>query len=241
MTTLRKPPAAPSLLDDLEAAGLWLAPYLLFAAVLAAAAGAALLYGLVHPEWLSALQAAVTGPEPKIFWYFSRSSALISFGLVWAAMVLGLAISNKLARAWPGGPTYVALHEHTSLLGLAFGLGHALSLLGDRYIGYSLAGVLVPFANLSYRPLWVAAGQLALYLLVPVTASFYVRRAIGQRAWRLIHCLSYAAFGLALIHGLFSGTDSAAPALLMAYWAGFLTVLGLTAYRLLTAVSRRLA
>ena len=35
-----------------------------------------------------------------------------------ASMVLGLVITNEMARAWPGSPTFAALHEHTSWLGL---------------------------------------------------------------------------------------------------------------------------
>jgi hypothetical protein len=63
--------------------------------------------------------------------------------------VLGLSITNRLARLWPGGPAAADLHEHASLLGLAFGLLHALVLLGDAYIGYTLPQLLIPFASVS--------------------------------------------------------------------------------------------
>jgi len=53
--------------------------------------------------------------------------------------------------------------------------------------------VLVPFANLADGPVWVAAGQSALYLLLPVTILFYGQSWIGVKLWRWVHALSFAA------------------------------------------------
>lgn len=187
----------------------------------------------VLPAWVPALRTSLTGDAPKAYWYLARASALVAYSLIWLAMALGLTISNKLARIWPGGPTAFDLHQHTSLLGLACGLFHGLILLGDHYIGYTLPQVLLPFAAAAYRPVWVGLGQLALYGLAVVGLSFYVRRRLGNRAWRLIHFLSFAVFALALVHGLTSGTDS------VALWAQALylftggSLLFLTMYRVL--------
>src|SRR2546422_736321 len=74
-------------------------------------------------------------------------------------------------------------------------------------VGIALAGILIAFAT-SYLPVGVGLGQIGLYLLALVTASFYVRRWIGARAWRALHYLSFAVFMLALIHGVVSGADS---------------------------------
>jgi predicted ferric reductase len=159
----------------------------------------------------------------------------VAFVLVWLATVLGLLITNRWARLWPGGPAAFDLHQHTSLLGIGFGLFHALILLGDRYSNYSLAALLVPLAARGYRPLWVGLGQVGLYLLLVVGLSFYVRRAIGRAAWRAIHFASFAAFALALAHGLLSGTDATNPWVQRLYWAAAGSVLFLTSYRALVA------
>jgi predicted ferric reductase len=192
---------------------------------------------IVRPEWLDWMQASLTGAEPKVYWYLSRASAVVSYAMVWASMVLGLAITNKLARLWPGGPTFVALHEHTSWLGLVFALFHALVLMGDAYIGYTLDQVLIPFASAAYRPLWVGLGQLALYLLALVVLSFYARRWIGQRLWRSLHYLSFVVFALGLVHGLLSGTDSANAWVSGMYWASAASVVGLSVFRVWRARS----
>jgi DMSO/TMAO reductase YedYZ heme-binding membrane subunit len=88
------------------------------------------------------------------------------------------------------------------------------------------------FAGSGYRPLWVGLGQSSLYLTALVTASFYVRRWIGARVWRAIHYLSFALFVLALLHGVFSGTDSSAPWASWMYLGTGVSVFALTVYRI---------
>jgi predicted ferric reductase len=207
--------------------------YTLLLMLLAIAAGV-LVATTVLPTWLPGLSASLLGPEPKVYWYLSRSSAIVAYLLLWVSMATSLAISNRLARLWPGGPIAFDLHQYTSLLGLGFALFHALILLGDQYMNYSLGQVLTPFASVGYRPLWVGHGQISWYVLVVVSLSFYVRRKIGHRLWRLVHFLSYVMFALALIHGLMSGTDSGATWARAMYWVSAASVLFLTIYRMLS-------
>jgi predicted ferric reductase len=187
------------------------------------------------PAWLPGLSQSLLGAEPKAYWYLSRSSAFVAYILLWLSMVFGLLMTNKLARVWPGGPTAFDLHQHASLLGLAFALFHALILLGDRYIQATLFQVLVPFQYSGYEPLWVGLGQAAFYGLAIVGLSFYVKDRIGRRAWRLIHFLSFAIFVLALMHGIWSGSDSATDLARAVYWGSGGSVLFLTIYRVLVA------
>jgi len=185
-----------------------------------------------HPTWLAGLETSLTEAVPKVYWYLSRSSALVGLVLLWASMILGLAITNKMARAWKGGPTFTSLHEYTGLLGLAFGTFHGLILLLDPYIHYSLDQVLVPFASVNYRPLWVGLGQIALYLLIPATLTFYLRRWLSYRLWRVIHYFNFAVFALVIAHGVMSGTDTAGVWVSGLYWVSALSVLALTVYRM---------
>ncbi len=202
--------------------------------LLAAALGAGVAV-FALPAWLPGLSQSLLGAEPKAYWYLSRSSAFVAYILLWLSMVFGLLMTNKLARVWPGGPTAFDLHQHASLLGLAFALFHALILLGDRYIQATLFQVLVPFQYNGYEPLWVGLGQAAFYGLAIVGLSFYVKDRIGRRAWRLIHFLSFAIFMLALMHGIWSGSDSASDLARAIYWGSGGSVLFLTVYRILAA------
>lgn len=191
------------------------------------------------PTWLPGLSASLLGEEPKAYWYLSRSSALVAYGLLWMAMVFGLLMTNRMSRVWPGGPVAFDLHQHASLLGLAFALFHALILMGDRYIQADLRQILIPFAYDGYNPLWVGLGQVGIYLMAIIGFSFYIKGAIGRTAWRAIHFISFVMFGLALAHGVWSGSDSELPWIQGMYWFTGGSVLFLTAYRILVSGRRR--
>ncbi len=201
--------------------------------MLVAVALGAFAAAIVLPNWLPGLSQSLLGSAPKAYWYLSRASATVAYALLWLSMASGLIITNKLARLWPGGPIAFDLHQFTSLMGLAFALFHALILMGDKYINYDLAQVLVPFNSTGYKPVWVGLGQIGFYLLGIVSLSFYVRKRLGNRSWRLIHYLSFLMLVLALLHGIFAGTDSTVLALQVFYWGTGVSLLFLLVYRVL--------
>ena len=153
--------------DELETSVSWPLVIMLLAGAIIGGATMALL-----PLWLPGLRDSLITDRPTAYWMLSRASAMVAYTLLWVSMASGVMITSKLARMWPGGPTTIALHEHTSLLGLAFAVFHVLILLADRYIGYTLVQLLVPFATDAYRPVWVALGQVGMYALIVVTLSF---------------------------------------------------------------------
>jgi len=195
---------------------------------------------IVLPAWMPHLAASLLGPDPKAYWYLSRGSAFVALSLLWLSMALGLLITNKMARTWPGVPVSFALHEFISILGLGFALFHALILLGDRYIGYTLVQVLVPFSS-SYEPFWVGIGQVSFYTILIVTLSFYVRTRIGQKTWRSLHYVSFIAYLVALLHGIAAGSDASLPWAQQYYWISGGTLLFLVCYRIIANVSSKLA
>ena len=210
------------------------APRTLLITGLAIAAGV-LAAAFVLPAWLPGLSESLLGPEPKAYWYLSRASGLVAFGLVWLSMVWGVSLTSRAARRWPGVVSAGDVHQHVSLLGLAFGMFHGLILLGDRYANYRLTQILIPFTTAAYRPLWVGIGQLAFYALAIVALSFYLRPWLSNRAWRTIHLLSFGVYLSALTHGVLSGTDSGSPWVRAFYWATAGLLLFLTIYRILVS------
>ena len=173
---------------------------------------------LLLPIFLPNMAFSLSGDAPKAYWYLSRATAFISLSLLWLSMALGLGITNKMARLWPGLPATFAIHEYVSLLGLAFALFHALVILGDHYINFTLLQLLVPFATLEYRPFWVGLGQIGFYVWVLVAVSFYIRPLIGQKFWRLLHYASFGLYLLGISHGIFSGTDTSMSWTQNYYW-----------------------
>ena len=193
---------------------------------------------IVIPAWLPHLVTSLLGPDPKAYWYLSRGSAFVALSLLWLSMALGLLITNKVARTWPGVPVSFALHEFISILGLGFAIFHALILLGDNYIGYTLVQVLIPFSS-SYEPIWVGIGQAGFYAIMIVTLSFYVRSHIGQKTWRSLHYVSFLAYLIALLHGITAGSDTSLTWVQQYYWISGATLLFLLSYRIITNVSSK--
>jgi predicted ferric reductase len=221
-------------LDDLAEKGLKT-----LVQVVLATAGGAILAVVVLPQIAPQMARTMEGGQGSVFWLLSRSSAMVAYVLLWGSMMLGLAITNRMARLWPGGPAAFDVHQHLSLLALGLIIFHALILLGDQYMQYSVAEILVPFASLSYRPEWVGMGQLGIYMLAIVTGSFYVRKRLGHEVWRAIHFLSFTLFILALFHGWMSGTDSGTLWAQVIYWSTGASVLLMTIYRILVLAPER--
>jgi predicted ferric reductase len=191
---------------------------------------------IILPAWLPNLAFSMGGPEPKVYWYLSRGSAFASLSLLWISMALGLGLTNKMARLWPGAQAAFAIHEYVSLLGLAFALFHALIILGDHYIDFTLLQLLIPFTSVDYRPFWVGVGQVGFYIWVILSFSFYIRARIGQKTWRVVHYASFLMYILGLLHGLFSGTDTSAFWAQWYYWISGGSLLFLLVYRVLSGI-----
>jgi predicted ferric reductase len=191
---------------------------------------------VLFPDQGTSMAASFMGSSPKGFWYLSRASAFAALGLLWLSMMLGLLITDKMAKSWPGAPVAFALHEFVSLLGLAFGLFHALILLGDRYINYTLAQILMPFGSVNYHPVWVGVGQIGFYTWAIISATFYIRQHIGSKAWKFIHYLSFFNFAIAVMHGIASGTDSATTWAQTVYWVMAGSFLFLTVVRVIAGL-----
>ena len=100
------------------------------------------------------------------------------------SVVYGLLLSTKILDAIAHRPITFTLHQDLAAIGLGFAGIHGALLGLDQTVPFSLAQIPVPGSRAVRAAVAVAAGQVAFYLMVVVVASFYVRRQIGQRAWR---------------------------------------------------------
>ena len=182
------------------------------------------------------LAASIIGAAPKAFWYLSRASAICSYLILWVSMMLGLAMTNRLAAKGTTRAAIFEIHKFTSIMGLLFALFHALILTGDQFLHPGILNVLIPFALSSYRFFWVGLGQVAFYLWFILVASFYVRRQITKKGWRFIHFASFATFLLALFHGITSGTDAGFLSMQGVYLVSGGLFIFLTIYRIFSAL-----
>lgn len=142
----------------------------------------------------------------KAYWFISRSSGVLAYLMLTLGVLWGLMQSGAILR--PTIPPLLALGLHSFLNwgALVMSALHGLILLGDNFIKLSLADVLVPFAS-PYKPVLVGVGIIGFYLVLMLSSSFYARKWLGQKTFRMLHYASYPTFLLVTWHGLGIGTD----------------------------------
>jgi predicted ferric reductase len=204
------------------------------------AIAAGIVLGGTLPGVVSGL-VAVAGTDPGgLPWLFERLFAFLSYLAVSLSVVFGLLLSTKLLDVIAHRPVNFTLHQDLAAFGLGMAGIHGALLGLDATMPFSVAQMLVPGAA-PYAPLAVGVGQVAFYLMALVTVSFYVRRRIGQRAWRALHYLTFLAFAGATAHGITAGTDSGRAWAQWIYLGAMVAVAFLLAYRVGISASERLA
>ncbi len=168
----------------------------------------------------------------QITWDVARAGGFTAYLLVWASVMLGLALSLQWRN--PRWPRFITndLHKHITLLAIVFTGVHTLGAFLDPFMAFTPAEVLVPMLS-HYRPVWMALGIVAAYLLIALHLTEYLRPLIGYRAWRALHTLTFLAFGLALVHGITTGSDTRTAAATLLYAGTGLSVVAMLAIRLL--------
>lgn len=184
-----------------------------------------------------AIGASLTG-DSLLSWHIARAAGLTAYMLLTASTLWGLFLSTRLIKDWTPGPVSLLLHATASWLAVALMFVHVGMLLFDKYYSYTLADLFVPFIG-PYRPFAVGLGIIAAWLTVAITISFAFRKVIGQRAWRLLHYTSYAAFALVTVHTVLAGTDMSKPGMWIVVVGFFALSAGLLGWRIRLSVSQR--
>lgn len=179
--------------------------------------------------WSRMFDATFGASTGHLTWFVTRASGVVAYLLLWLSTVWGLAVSSKMFdRAMPRAFTYDT-HEYLSLLALGFTLAHVFILLGETYMPFNLVQLLVPFIS-DYRPFWIGIGIVGTYVCLLVTLTFYARKWIGQRAFRVIHYSSFIGFFAVLLHSWFAGTDTGLAVTRIMYMVSGLSVVFMTVY-----------
>jgi sulfoxide reductase heme-binding subunit YedZ len=203
-----------------------------------AAVAVGIVAGATVPDALRGLAAAQAANPASLPWLFERVFAFLAYIAMTGSVVYGLLLSTKILDAIAHRPITFSLHQDLAAFGVGLAGIHGILLGLDRSVGFSLAQILVPGLS-PHAPVVVAFGQVALYLAIIVTAPFYLRRFIGQRAWRTLHYVTFLAFLGATIHGIAAGTDSSSPWAQALYIGSAATVTFLLVYRIALVVAAR--
>ena len=198
------------------------------------------IFGATAPTAIRRLVEVGTQQPGLLAWYTARALGFLAYLAVAGSVLYGLLLSTKILDAIAHRPVSFALHKDLALVGFGLAICHATVLLADQSYAFTPRAILVPFAS-PYAALWVGIGQLTLYGLAVVTASFYVRRQIGQRAWRLLHYLTFLVFVGAIGHGVMAGSDAGAAWAFWLYLVPGAAAVFLIVYRIVISVSSRLS
>ena len=161
-------------------------------------------------------------PEQSL-WWLNRSTGLVLLVMFTIVVILGIFATQKAAGRRL--PTFVPnqLHRSISVFAIALLAAHILTSVLDSFVEIDWIDVVVPFVS-PYRPFWLGLGTLAFDLTVAVLVTTWVKSRISERAWHQVHLLSYAAWLLAVVHGLGTGTDSKNPWVVCTYLICVLSV-----------------
>ena len=163
-------------------------------------------------------------------WYLMRATGIVALLLLTTATALGVATSMRASLAGHRGVTLL-VHRSASLLAVVFLAVHVLLAVADPDAAVGLVSLFVPFAGAA-QPLWVGLGALSLQLLAAVVVTSLLRRRLSFRSWRAVHWLAYAAWPLALLHGIGMGSDTATNWMLLVNLACLAAVGGALVWRL---------
>jgi DMSO/TMAO reductase YedYZ heme-binding membrane subunit len=211
-----------------------------FALWVAAAVVIGAIIGSTAPTALMRLGAVAALQPGLLAWYTVRTLGFLAYLVVAGSVLYGLLLSTKILDAIAHRPVSFALHKDLAVVGFVLAILHATVLLADQSFAFTPRAILVPFQS-PYAAVWVGIGQIAFYGLAVITASFYVRRQIGQRAWRLLHYLTFLVFIGAIGHGVMSGSDSGSAWAFWLYLVPGATAVFLLVYRIVISVAMRLS
>ena len=165
-------------------------------------------------------------------WDGLRAAGFASYLCLWFGLCSGIAVHMRY-RPGPMALTWLLeAHRMSSALSLSFVAGHVAGLLVDPTVAFTAVDIGIGFTS-GYRPLQVAFGAGAMWIMVAVLGSTAVSARLPYATWRNLHFLSFPAYGLALLHGLTAGTDASSTIALAVYASTASLVAGLLVARLL--------
>lgn len=170
----------------------------------------------------------------SVEWMIMRGSGIAAFAALSAATIWGLLVSSKLLGRLVKAKPLTWFHESLGIAALLATVVHVAVLSVHEYLEFTWAEILIPGVS-DWRRGAVTFGVVSLYGLTIVVGSFYIKKHIGQKRWRLIHFCSLGVFLASLIHGVSAGTDTRSPMMIGLYLGSAVVVAILLAARLTAA------
>lgn len=173
-------------------------------------AAASVLARYAAPTIISALISESSADAPFL-WWASRASGFVAYIAFWACMLFGALLSARGSDGLIDRKLASDLHKEWTIAALIATVVHIVTVVLNAHAHVSMVSAVIPYMSSSLRGP-IALGTIALWGLVVIAASSWLRTRLSYNAWRVVHALSYGAFLLALVHSITAGTDTSLPA-----------------------------
>ncbi|MGZ4148516.1 MAG: ferric reductase-like transmembrane domain-containing protein [Actinomycetota bacterium] len=167
-------------------------------------------------------------------WILLRAAGIGAYVALFLSVAWGLVSTTGVVTKRVSKPASNQFHAVVASTGLALLGVHMVLLVVDTFMPFGASGVLLPM-HTTYRPIATSLGVLAMYATVLVVTTSWVRKQMPTATWRAIHLLAVPAFILAMLHGVFAGTDTTRPWMLTLYGISAVVTLFLVLVRALTS------
>ncbi len=161
--------------------------------------------------------------DGPFLWFLNRGTGFVLLGLLTLTVVVGILATR--GRAGGRVPRFLTqtVHRDLGLVTVVALVVHVTSAVVDSYVDIRWWQALVP-AGATYQPFWLALGTLALDAVAVVVLTSLLRHRLPHRLWLALHLSTYAAWGVAMVHGLGIGTDTGSGFATATYLACAVTV-----------------
>lgn len=167
-------------------------------------------------------------------WILLRAAGIGAYVALFLSVAWGLVATTGIISKRISKPASNNFHAFLATTGLVLLIVHLLLLVAHEFLPFSVLDVLVPM-RASFRPVAIAFGVIAMYVMVLITVSSWTRTRLPTRLRRAVHLAAVPAFGLSLLHGVFAGTDTGRPWMFWLYAVSGIVVVFLVLVRGLTA------
>ncbi|MFI5392672.1 MAG: ferric reductase-like transmembrane domain-containing protein [Myxococcota bacterium] len=166
-------------------------------------------------------------------WNLLRAAGIGAYLMLYLAVAWGLVATTSIISKRISKASSNLFHQFVATTGLVLLGVHLALLLIDEFMPFAPLDLILPMRS-TYRPIPITFGIAAMFAMVVIMVSSWLRKPIGVRLWRAIHLAAVPAFALALGHGIFAGSDTNRPWMAAMYAFTGLSVVFLTIVRGLT-------
>jgi sulfoxide reductase heme-binding subunit YedZ len=162
-------------------------------------------------------------------WIMLRAAGIAAYLMLWATVSWGLIGTTALVGKRISRATAITVHQFMATAAFLLIGVHIGGILLDTFVRFTPLDVALPL-HTTYKSVPVALGIVSMYSVAVVLISSWARKHLSTKWWRRLHLLAVPAFALALVHGVFTGTDTVRSWM----WWGYVATGGSVLFLMLT-------